>query len=545
MIPSGNRCVVFLDTSYSMASHLNNSTIFKTYQNTLQDFLKNAPKDQQIMLVPFGGDYKSDGYEFTLRHNDISNSVLKYNAVGNKTDLLNKLNDLGPILNNPDNLVVILTDSQKNNWKDFLESESEDFKKYKAGIWAGMIEPDNYDNLSPVSLNTPLLPKDAFSPLKFNLSLLYRTEGKSDSPAIVSVKWDNSDAWSEKIKCVPGIPVNLEIPLKPDILSATEFSGNLVLSPLPEDVLVYDNKIPVRISLYNDLPVYIVTDFPNSLHCRIIKNALGVNESGTEDSSYLKVKTYPSESIGQRAFWDEAADGIVITVGISPEKLNESATVIEPAVFKGASLLIFNENGEYEGPVISSNIPLEIGNKIETGSEIYGTDFSDTHVLGKTFESIISISWKKTKFWQYYPVIGNFDTIASISENIPALVETNYGNGRILFCCVGLLPNESTLMGSVLLVPFLQETINYLGASKDQLEILSEQANRDWAESDFAKLSKMDKNRIEENYGIRFSDGLRLIDSISGKGTTGLRWYLFVFAIIVALTESWLANYRR
>jgi len=452
--------VIMLDNSLSMSAETREGSLFEQGQIFASSLLDAFSEGDEILFATFNHDLEASEDGFTLDLDALENSVIESRLSYASTDPRKSVDAAFEHLDESGNLhreLYIISDYAEDSWREFVidrdDPESENTRVYLVGI--ADPEPDNI-RTTDLDFGRQLIYPNR--PVEITASFA------NDNPRRVSGVLASLFVDDKRIS-----QTDFDIPAS-DRASAefsftfTDFGLHSGFVEAPDDRITADNRC------------YFCVSIPRSIKVLVI----GENES---DNHYLRLAIKPQpetptqmevRSVGMAGLPSEdiyAYDCIVLN-GIDYMAESDFSR-IENFVASGGNILIFappsGDNRFYGTRILERRFDADYLGAVQMQDESGYMTLERlllSHPIFSRYSSVDEDRIPEIRFEQIMKIRPgqNSRTLAWFSSGDPAILESEWGQGRAILMASDLDPGSNRFINHPLFVTFVNRSIEYLSA---------------------------------------------------------------------------------
>lgn len=454
--------VIIMDTSYSMQYE----DVLVRAKNETTDRLANMAAADAVALI-LSADKARQVLPIDSDHNHIKTAIENAEPTNFTTDYLDAIQTADEILKTVSvgqKQIYLIGDLQKSGWDNFLETDRISSDVNIEFVNIGEEQPNNIAitdiNVPPVVL---IDQKDTELVARVHNYSSERVENLS-----VSLYIDDKKVETTKLDIEPEDSSDAVFKVKIDLQNESSHTGWVEIDT---DALEIDNKRYFTVQSMKSIKVHCVNGEQKKSDIEdetfFLTRALRTVGDEGAPIDYTESNTIPSTDNIQR--YD-----VLILANVSTISGSE-AERLKSYVNGGGGLVITlgdqvdtgvyqQQLGGAENSLLPCTIMQAVGDPIgkEDFQVIASVDFR--HPIFTPFSNPNHGDFAKGRFYRYYQTVPTSEAtvIAAYDDSNPTLLETTYGNGRVL-CFTSTIDREwNDLPIHGVYLPFLHETVKYL-----------------------------------------------------------------------------------
>lgn len=454
--------VIIMDTSYSMQYE----DVLVRARNESTDRLNNMEAADAVALI-LSADKARQVLPIDSEHNHIKTAIENAESTNFTTDYLDAIQTADEILKTVSvgqKQIYLIGDLQKSGWDNFLETDRISSDVNIEFVNIGEEQPNNIAitdiNVPPVVL---IDQKDTELVARVHNYSSERVENLS-----VSLYIDDKKVETTKLDIEPEDSSDAVFKVKIDLQNESSHTGWVEIDT---DALEIDNKRYFTVQSMKSIKVHCVngeqkrSDIEDETF--FLTRALRTVGDEGAPIDYTESNTIPSTDNLQR--YD-----VLILANVSTISGSE-AERLKSYVNGGGGLVITlgdqvdtgvyqQQLGGAENSLLPCTIMQAVGDPISKDDfqVIASVDFR--HPIFTPFSNPNHGDFAKGRFYRYFQTVPTSEAtvIAAFDDGNPTLLETTYGNGRVL-CFTSTIDREwNDLPIHGVYLPFLHETVKYL-----------------------------------------------------------------------------------
>lgn len=456
--------VIMIDNSLSMSTESQEGTLFETARQDALGIIDNfAPKDE-IALISFSTAPSLESGGFTTNHGLVEDLLNEIEPTMMDTDPREAMEMAFELLSGSDNLVkeiYLFSDMAGTPWNGADFSQLRQLENLK--IYTARLIKEDYDNLkiSKVDFGNSLIYPGR--PANISASVFNESPRRVDN-LLVSLYVDNKRIAQADLTL--GASSSEKVNFTHTFTEAGEHSGYLEIS---DDDLIEDNRVYFSINIPDIIRVLTLYEKEDDdLFLRMAFRPLPESPTQVE---------LTSEPISRLSNIDLVDYDCVI---VSNSKFLSQANLSRLAGFikSGGSLLTFISDDNNKAalnekimiPAFESEI--ESGLNVKEGEGFFKLSSLDFgHPIFSRFGEIEEDYLPQMDFYRIIQVTNpqNGRVLASYSTGSPAIIESQWGRGKIIAFMSSASAEDSDLISHPFFVTFLNRAAEYLAYDLNRL----------------------------------------------------------------------------
>ncbi len=449
---AGVSSVILLDRSASMQRQLKDGQLFELAGQKLSEILNGFDQTDEVILIPFDRtSYFPSGERFFS--SDVAEEILGQVTCGyEKTDpgqAFQKGSELLSLANNLNKEIYLFTDRQANSLPENRDSLPDGISCYIIDL---PTEIDGNCGIVNISMGGQLIEVASGFIIKADIK---NYDSRDKTELLASLFIDDIRVMQKEFAIKAN--GNQSVQLEYEIQKPGFHSGWIELS---DDDFTVDNRFYFSFRIPEKFNVLIIDGDGGG---EIIKLALVPSE---EVARYWSVKTITPQNLAAVRFNDY---DLAILSG--PDSLGKAETsrLLEFVDAGGGLFFIMGDNTDigYFNRELGSILGAELlipTPKIFSGAGYYTLErFDYNHPIFKPFGTLHD-ELPTLKFYSLAEIKrkSSEKNIAYFSNGNPAIFESGFGLGRIVFMSSPILPKYTDLASHSFFVPFVIRTAEYL-----------------------------------------------------------------------------------
>ena len=456
--------VILIDNSMSMSTETIEGTLFTLAKNQALGIVENLSAADQVAVIAFNNAPQDLTNGFTTNHSFVSETIKSIESTRIGTNPQTAVETALQLLESSDNLVkeiYLLSDLAGTDWQNLHIADIPENSRIKMYV-SRLTKPD-YENLKVVNIN-------------FGNSLIY-----PNRPVTVSAEVVNESARRVDNLLV-SLYVNDQRISQTDLSLSARSSENVNFTntfskpgehygyiELTEDDLLEDNRWYFTISIPNRIQVLTLTENDNDdQYLRLAFKPL------QDSPSNVDLTTQPISRLASLDLFQYDLLIINTSTVISPADISKLTSYVKA----GGSLLLFIANDQNKTLLNEKIIQPAFGAQIvkpftvKPGEGFFRLSSLDyAHPIFSRFGEIEKNYLPQVDFFNLVELSkpGTGKILASFSTGTPAIVENNWGSGRIMVIMSSLKPEDSDLVKHPFFVTLINRTSEYLAYDLNRL----------------------------------------------------------------------------
>ena len=454
--------VILFDNSASMNRYVTDGNLFDIAKKKTKELLKTFSASDKICFIPLSKSY--DQKESSLRFTSPAVALEKLNrlscqyGIANLESSLDNAVDLLEKAVNVNKEIYLITDRQQN-----ILPDTAILKDVQANIYLVDLPLEKIDNIGITSVDFGgqlIMPGH-----DFNITAHIKNYGIDNrSDLIASLFIDGNRIAQTNFK----IPADKETAVKfTRSVSNTGFhSGYIEIS---DDKFIGDNRYYFSFKIPEHFNLLIINGDQTG---DIIKLALAPSESLNQ---YWSVKIASPTNLSGINFWDY---NVIILAGV-PQLNDTYIQRLKTFLSRGKALLLTYDGKtdiKYFNKIWSPNTDVVYDQGIDNNFTRAGYYSLLSLDVNHPIFSVFDFTKKKIpeiKFFTLpkFHLKGNPKVLMRFTGAHPALVETTFGNGKVLTFTGPLAPYYSDITSHAFFVPFISRIAEYLASDLSKYDL--------------------------------------------------------------------------
>jgi len=457
--------VLMIDNSLSMLTETPEGSLFELAKIKALDILKNIASGDNVAVISFNQTVKNETNGFT------SNMALAENVIGS-LDATNMATEPMAALESALNLLVqsndliheiyILSDLAGNNWRDMIYDNLPDNERLK--IYVTKFSKKDYDNLKVTKIdfaNSLIYPG---RPVKINSEITNEGSRRMDN-LLISLYIDKKRIAQSDLSILPSSSEKTNFTYT--FTSPGEHTGFIEIT---DDDLLEDNRRYFTINIPN--VIRVLTLFENENDDLFLKMAF---KPLPESPSQIEVSSEPVSRL--TAIDLDYYDCIILSRSayLSQAGFSRLANYTKA----GGSLLLFLSNENNKKAINDKLLIPAFGNRIDNkmsvkeGEGFYrlgSIDFG--HPIFSRLKEVNASEIPEISFFNILKAssLNKGKILASFSSGTPAIVENDWGNGKIMAVFSSPSGEDSDLAAHPFFVTFVNRAVEFLAYDLTRLK---------------------------------------------------------------------------
>ncbi|MBI5418427.1 VWA domain-containing protein [Candidatus Poribacteria bacterium] len=555
----GSSVIILLDNSYSMSMIDTNVTRWQRSKQAAHEIVNIMSPRDEVAIIPFSNLVSYDIHNFTKDKTFLLNELDKLNISHYSTNVSNGFKAANLLFKKSQNQIkkiILITDMQRNGW----DGISQDFIPQDIKINIINVGQKNASNLAIMKLDTPVLSIKG-QLVRFTV-FVKNFSTQSVENKILSLVIGGQKVNNQRINLEPGESKKMDL-----YYTFSSIGVHTGYIELTEDLMPIDNRFYFCMNVVDKLKILSVSGKTNNAEekSEAFYFNVAVNPPNIENILF-KVKEIKQDELGKVEFSDF---DIFVLANVSYLS-NIQLKVMEECVKRGSGVLFFlgdkinteeyNKEIYHDGfGLLPGKITYQInssGNKnTEIGQYFYIDKIEKEHLIFSVFVENTFNALQKIPFYSFYRVEANelakdIKILARYNDGLPALIEKEYGNGRVLLFTSSISLNWNILPLQGIFPTLIHQFINYLS-----LQNQSKKMNYFVGDNDIpqkitditAGIHKIVKNDKEEFYAVNLNtresdlniiDEKEVLDKIN-SGYTRVSFSSPIHSSNIALYDNW------
>lgn len=472
--------LIFIDDSFSMNARDNNGLYFNQAKESVKRILNDHKESDEIYLVPTSSiafkDKKILFGNFKELLDSLSNLKISYKTFS-LNEVLSSSNEIIGESKNPVKEIFIISDFQKNNFQ-FDEKSYDKYPNLKSNFvntYLINVGEREINNLSVDSLivETKILEKDKDIKVKIYVNNFTGLNLKNKT---VNLFIDNELRGEKVVDLNSFEKKEVEFIFKSSLSGSITGVIEIVQSEFQDDEIINDNKYFFNVYIPDKFEIGLLES--NPADTRFIELAFKTASNILSDSVKRKSELFNLNSINSIDENIYKYDMIYVS---NKRSFNDNeANILKEYVSGGGGLFLFlgknTDIENYNSTILNKLNSVRI-EKLNTDVQNENLKFDrvdfEHPVLSEVYQNQkLSITSDKfiiesPKISSYFDLLPNenSNSIISLTNNKPFLVESKYSKGKLILCAVAATDDLSDLPLKSIFVPLIIRSVYYLGNS--------------------------------------------------------------------------------